>query len=201
MAEQPNMLNPFDGELPDGVAPKVADVTRECLVCKETLSLAEFSQYSNPPHGNRWYDECDRCRASASPRRAERLRQRQLARGLKGLVAEASKKKIHLPAVASVLAQMYALYGGTEKFCQQWKAQAQLAKEGSKQRLDHFASLVRLTLEVNKQQQGEVDWEKVSEEELEEAVESYLLRVAHPGDEEIAADGEQVLISEERAAS
>jgi hypothetical protein len=170
--------NPFLGKA-EQVGPALKQM---CIVCEKRL---EPSQFTTNNKGVK-VDVCKFCSATSKERAAELRKQQQIANGLKQLTKEAAKKTVSLPAVALVCATLYDLhdYGGhkgVEGFCREWKDAAMHA--GPKQKLDYFTAVVRLTAEANRQQSEQIDWSTVTEEELDAALQDYMLRV-YRGNEE-----------------
>ncbi len=173
--------DPFP-EFPDAYE---AELKRTCPCCGEYLERTKFSKTD----AGRLHENCDLCRGSTEPIRAERKKKQTRMRAVGKLVAEAAKNRIHIPTIVVLCQQMYKLHDGVENFCLAWKEDAYHTPEGSKRRMDYYEAIIRLTGEANKLQRKDMDWDTVSEKELETAIEQYLdLRIYHGEEEE---DGNQ----------
>ncbi len=108
----------------------------------------------------------------------------RLKDGLNRLVGAARSKVNPLPDMAEICSAMIEQFGGVKEFCQKWHAQITAAKDGSKTKLDQFYTMFKMVNATAADQRAEINWSTVTPEDLEAALEDYVLKILHPDDED-----------------
>lgn len=158
--------------------------SRSCTVCTTVKQTHEFGRNE---YGG-WYTMCPKCRQTRGIReRVQKMDQEKDARlkdGLNRLVGVARSKANPLPDMAEICSEMIRQFGGVAEFCLKWHAQISAAKDGSKTKLDQFYTIFKMIKSTSEDQREEINWSTVTPEDLESALEDYVLKVLHPDDED-----------------
>lgn len=122
----------------------------ECPQCKEWLPFTEFDSGTDP--------QCARCRNRAAERELAEVRAQQCRKLSTGLLEGAKGGPSKLARLETFLNELMVNAGGTKVFSQLWWEHFQLAMQqrpGSHSVLDHFRSIAKLVMDVNKLQHQE----------------------------------------------
>ncbi len=152
--------------------PVIEPSPRRCSECHE---LRERDAFQDEGYRCKY---CDSMQPEIS-RYADRAdeKKERLNDGLNRLVRATLSRAPELPGVTEICQQMFHLFGGLNGLCAAWFADIHFAKPGSKTRLEQYTRIVQLLQAAVAEQQSQFDIESASEEELEQAVRDYVLRI------------------------
>jgi len=160
------------------------DPPRECNRCHVVQPREAFR---DDPRGypREICRECER-------HNPDHRRQRDLAAGLRGLVARANRQTTKPADLSEFCNEMLDKFKGLSEFCQFWHQQIQTAateKPGSKTVLDSCYTIYKMHVAAATEQRERIPLETATEQELEEAITSFALsvvRAPEDGEAEIA---------------
>lgn len=122
--------------------PVVEDRERCCLRCRQILPP---TAYASPT-----YNVCRKCRNSRTTQQVDRLKDALTKLATQQIVAATRGDRLDAPRISQVCAEVFARFGGVNKFCEKWfehLTSAMQDRPGSRLVLDQFRSLAKLAKE------------------------------------------------------
>jgi hypothetical protein len=154
-----------------------------CTVCERPRPLEMFGKIGESGHRT----ICKECEKRAPALKDEEWKQERLRQGLHRLVMASRGNSAKCPDLDEVCGEMVKLFGGADEFAKRWFDAIQAAatkNPGSKTHLDQFYAIMKMIGAAQEGRREKEDLEQATEEQLEEAIASYVLNVYRPDDEE-----------------
>lgn len=176
-------INPFDVVLsPETIGPTPCDEQSFCGRCQRVLPGSEFRNRLETGRGRE--SVCKEC-LKENPGKKSQKRKR-IEQGIHRLLAATQQETVDVPTISRLASGLVKELGGVDSVIQQWATQIRAAKDGSKTKLDQYQFVFKMLAQVAQDRREELDVTKLSEEELERAIEGYALRILNP--EDVAGD-------------
>lgn len=141
-----NISNPLKADIkdltvlaPDPNEPIAVEVLSPmvCHVCKRLLPQTAMNWRLNKEGRVNTGNMCLKCAANAN-------RRSLLKAATQELLISAKKNQLAVPHISEIAVGMVEKFDGVENLCNEWYQQIQMAKDGSKVRLDQYMALVKL---------------------------------------------------------
>lgn len=157
-----------------------------CAVCERPRALSAFRRNKR----GEIRTVCKDCEKQQPLLKEEEWKQERLQRGLHRLVMASRSDSAKCPGLVEILAEMMTLFDGPKEFAKRWFDAIAATNPGSKTQLDQFYAIMKMIGAAQAERREQADLAEVSEEELEEAISTYVLRVVRSDDEDEPGNGE-----------
>lgn len=152
---------------------------RQCAVCNE---IKPVEDYNVTKSGRRL--TCRACDKSKPQRAAAEERKSRLQKGIHRLVVAARSEQPKIPTLTEVCAEMIQQFDGVKGFVEEWKSQINAAEDGTRTRLDQYKTIFQMLSAASMEKREQADLTQASEDDLEEAIASYVYQVVRPDEDD-----------------
>lgn len=161
------------------------ETRRRCNFCGEWKPVTSFRLRDGGTYRSR---RCNMCDKNSKKLNKNVARQEEIRRGVHRLIGAARGSQYDVPKIERMAHELVREFGGVEEFIAELVSTVR--ETTGKIRIDGLMGCFKIIQSANQEKREDLDMARYTEEELEEAIRGYVLRVVGP--EQFDDDGEEV---------